>query len=87
MAPRTAANETFTCRTVWVPLARTTDHHVQYEWENGKAAANLRKHGVDFADAIAALEDTSRVEDIDTGFVYDDERIQIIGMAHGKCCS
>jgi uncharacterized DUF497 family protein len=57
---------------------------VQYEWDNGKAAENLRKHGVDFADAIAALEDPNRVEEIDTRFVYDDERTQIIGMAHGK---
>jgi len=48
---------------------------VRYEWDNGKAAANLRKHGVDFADAIAALEDTNRVEEIDTRFVYDEERI------------
>jgi putative transcriptional regulator len=28
---------------------------VRYEWDNGKAAENLRKHGVDFTDAIAAL--------------------------------
>jgi uncharacterized DUF497 family protein len=57
---------------------------VKYEWDNGKAAANLRKHGVDFADAIAALEDTDRIEEIDTRFVYDEERIQVIGMARGK---
>jgi hypothetical protein len=57
---------------------------VQYEWDNGKAVANLRKHSVDFADAIAALEDANRVEEIDTRFVYDEERRQVIGMAHGK---
>jgi uncharacterized DUF497 family protein len=57
---------------------------VQYEWEHGKTAANLRKHGVDLADAIAALEDANRVEEIDTRFLYDEERIQVIGMAHGK---
>jgi uncharacterized DUF497 family protein len=57
---------------------------VQYEWDSGKAALNLRKHGVDLADAIAALEDPNRVEEIDTRFVYDEERIQVIGMAHGK---
>lgn len=57
---------------------------MQYEWDNGKAALNLRKHGVDFADAIAALEDPNRVEEIDTRFAYDEERIQVIGMAHGK---
>jgi uncharacterized protein len=53
---------------------------VQYEWDNGKAAENLRKHGVDFADAIAALEDLNRLEEIDLQFVYE-ERIQVIGVA------
>jgi uncharacterized DUF497 family protein len=53
---------------------------VQYEWNNGKAAENLRKHRVDFADAIAALEDTNRLEEIDTRFDYGEERIQVIGM-------
>jgi uncharacterized DUF497 family protein len=28
-----------------------------YEWDAEKAASNLRKHGVDFADASVALED------------------------------
>jgi putative transcriptional regulator len=57
---------------------------VQYEWDNGKAAANFRKHGVDFEDAISALEDTNRIEEIDDRFVYNEERIQVIGTAHGK---
>ena len=39
---------------------------MRYEWDNGKAAENLRKHGVDFTDAVAALEDRKRLEDIDT---------------------
>jgi hypothetical protein len=30
---------------------------VGYDWDEEKAAANLRKHGVDFADAALALED------------------------------
>ena len=30
---------------------------VDYEWDEEKAAANLRKHGVDFADAALVLED------------------------------
>lgn len=54
---------------------------VQYEWDNGKAAENLRKHGVDFVDAIAALEDLNRLEELDAQFVYSEERIQVIGMA------
>ena len=30
---------------------------VSFEWDAEKAEANLRKHGVDFADAALALED------------------------------
>ena len=56
---------------------------MQYEWDNGKAAENLRKHGVDFADAIAALEDPNRLEEIDTRSEYSEERIQVIGMVRG----
>jgi uncharacterized DUF497 family protein len=29
----------------------------EYEWDPKKAAINLRKHGVAFADAVIALED------------------------------
>jgi uncharacterized DUF497 family protein len=30
---------------------------VEFEWDERKAAENLRKHGVDFADAALVLED------------------------------
>ena len=56
---------------------------VRYQWDNGKAADNLRKHWVDFTDAVVALEDPNRLEEIDARFVYDEERVQVIGMAHG----
>jgi hypothetical protein len=36
-----------------VPAPDTTDG-VQYEWDKGKAANNILKHGVDFMDAIEA---------------------------------
>ena len=55
---------------------------MQYEWDNRKAADNLGKHGVDFADAIAALEDANRLEEVDTRFAYGEERMQVIGMAY-----
>jgi len=54
---------------------------VQYEWDTGKATQNLRKRGVDFVDAIAALEDSNRLEELDEQLVYDEERTQVIGMA------
>ena len=57
---------------------------MQYEWDNGKAAENLRRHGVDFKDAIAALEDPNRLEEVDIRFAYGEERIQVTGIAHGN---
>ncbi len=40
---------------------------MDYEWDPRKASANLRKHGVDFADAVLALEDENAltIEDRD----------------------
>ena len=57
---------------------------MQYEWDDRKATSNLRDHGVDFTDAIAALEDPNRLEDIDTRFTYGEERVQVVGMAEGR---
>ena len=37
---------------------------------------------MDFSDAIAALEDPNRLEEIDIRLAYDEERMQVIGMAH-----
>jgi uncharacterized DUF497 family protein len=30
---------------------------MKYEWDESKRESNLKKHGVDFADAVGALED------------------------------
>ncbi len=57
---------------------------MQYEWDDRKAASNLRDHGVDFRDAVAALEDPNRLENIDMRFPYGEERIQVIGMAERR---
>ena len=57
---------------------------MRYEWDEGKAAENIRKHGVDFVDVIAALEDPNRLEAIDTRFPYDEQRVQVIGMARER---
>jgi len=32
---------------------------MQYEWDKAKNRTNLAKHGIDFADAVAAFEDNS----------------------------
>ncbi|MGY3452199.1 BrnT family toxin [Bradyrhizobium sp. USDA 4353] len=56
---------------------------MQYEWDDGKAAENLLKHGVDFLDAIPALEDPNRMEELDDRLDYGEDRIQVIGMSRG----
>jgi len=51
---------------------------MDYEWIPRKAAENLRKHNVDFADAVIALEDENAltVEDPD----HDEQRFKTLGM-------
>lgn len=56
---------------------------MDYEWDRAKEALNLRKHGVDFAAAVAALEDPNRLEEIDTGHAGGVEPTRAIGIAHG----
>ncbi len=48
------------------------------KWNPGKAAENLHKHGVDFADAVIALEDDNAItiEDVD----HDEQRFKTLGM-------
>ena len=40
---------------------------LNYEWDENKAKENIRKHGVDFADEVIALEDENAltIEDFD----------------------
>lgn len=37
--------------------ARAYNVYVDYDWDPKKAVSNLRKHGVDFADAATVFED------------------------------
>ncbi len=47
-------------------------------WNPRKAAENLRKHGVDFADAVIALEDDNAltIEDND----HEEQRFKTLGI-------
>jgi uncharacterized DUF497 family protein len=56
---------------------------VRYEWDKAKAASNLRLHGVDFQDAIGALEGPNRLEEADDRFDYGEDRDIVIGMSRG----
>jgi uncharacterized DUF497 family protein len=57
---------------------------VDYVWDDTKNALNRRKHGIDFTDAIAALEDPNRIEDMDSESEFGEERLDTIGMAHRR---
>lgn len=57
---------------------------MEYEWDAAKAAENRRRHGIDFMDSIAAIEDPNRLEEIDSRVEYGEERIRVIGMAFGN---
>jgi uncharacterized DUF497 family protein len=53
-----------------------------FEWDPGKAASNLQKHGVAFEDAIKVFDDDQAVEAPDAD--PDEERFKIIGMVVGR---
>ena len=51
---------------------------MEFEWDPRKAKENLRKHEVDFADAVIALEDENAltIEDSD----HNELRFKTLGM-------
>ena len=51
---------------------------MEFEWDSKKAISNLKKHGVDFADAVAVLEDEKAITIPDD--YPDEERFITIGM-------
>ena len=52
-----------------------------FEWDEEKAAANLRKHKVDFDDAMLVFEDDFRIEYYDAAHSDEEDRYNTIGMA------
>ena len=51
---------------------------MEFEWGSKKAISNLKKHGVDFADAVTVLED-ERAITIPEDYP-DEERFITVGM-------
>ncbi len=52
---------------------------MEFEWDERKAAANLKKHGVDFADAALVLYDDLALTTQDPGD-YGEERLASVGL-------
>ena len=49
-----------------------------YQWDNDKAATNINKHGIDFADAVSVFSDDLAVTVSDERF--EEERFITIGI-------
>ena len=52
-----------------------------FEWDDVKAEANLKKHKVDFYDAMRVFEDENRIEYYDSGHSGEEDRYCTIGLA------
>ena len=55
-----------------------------FEWDEAKRHANLVKHVVDFADALAVFDDPLRIEYRDQRRDYSEVRRQVIGMVRDE---
>ena len=53
---------------------------LKYEWDEEKAAINLRKHKVSFEDAVYVFQDENRIEFFDAEHSNDEDRYVAIGM-------
>lgn len=53
---------------------------MDFEWDAGKAAVNLRKHHVRFEDAARVFLDSNRIETYDGRDAYGEDRWRTVGM-------
>ncbi len=53
---------------------------IGFEWDDKKAAANLRVHGASFEDGARAFGDPFAIERIDDRRVYGEERFILLGL-------
>ena len=56
---------------------------MQFSWDEAKRQVNLRKHGLDFADASAVFEGTTFTFE-DDRFDYGEQRYITLGLLHGR---
>ena len=54
---------------------------IEFEWDAEKAAANLKKHGIDFYEAARVFDDENRKEYYDETHSDVEDRFQTIGIA------
>ena len=54
---------------------------LRFEWDNRKAAANLRKHGVSFEEAQTVFYDERALFQEDAEHSQDEDRFLILGLS------
>ena len=54
---------------------------MHFEWDQRKAKANLRKHGVSFEDAVTVFDDPRVRLILDTGHSENEDRYWAIGIS------
>jgi uncharacterized protein len=55
---------------------------MQFEWDNKKAEANFKKHGVSFAEAKTVFDDTFCIEFYDPKHSIEEHRFLIVGESN-----
>jgi len=55
----------------------------EFEWDNAKAAENIRNHGVRFAEAVLAFRDNFAIDYLDD-IDYGEDRFIHIGRSGGQ---
>jgi len=55
---------------------------IEFEWDEGKAFANLKKHGISFQEAIKVFDDPYAVTDLDE-INRGETRWRTVGMVEG----
>ena len=59
-------------------------HENEFQWDDEKANANIRDHGVSFAHAALAFADPFAIEWVDEREPYGEERSVLLGMVRGQ---
>ena len=57
---------------------------MEFEWDNSKAVANLKKHGIDFAEAKQAFYDDYAATLPDDEHSWDERRMRLIGATPNR---
>jgi len=53
---------------------------MDFEWDAQKRQDNIKKHGVDFTEALQVFRDPLRIEELDERWAAQEERWQVIGV-------